>query len=259
MKHLPLILTAVLAAAIPLTALAQTADEDEETELNVTAERMEVQIDGKTIELTNNVRFEDDSMILTADRMLIFLEDEPKDDNKAKKNQHADKKEAKEATEDESKPKEETAKDEQEQKPKEETAKAEEPTVAEKKDKPKDDKKDEGMGNMKLKRIEAIGKVEVRSKGDVTQSAAGNSAVYDVKSDSVTLSGECVITQGERTMKGNEVVFDRAQNKIFVKNADIRIRLKRGAKDKGIGNLFGGKKDEKDKDKEKKEDKEEKE
>ena len=242
MKHLPLILTALLAAAIPLTAWAQAADEEEETELNVTAERMEVQIDGKTIELTNNVRFEDDSMILTADRMLIFLEDEPKDDDKAKKNPTADKKEAKEAAGDEPEPKEETAK-------------ADEPTVAEKKDKPKDEKKDDGMGSMKLKRIEALGMVELRSKADNTQSAAGNSAIYDVKSDTVTLSGDCVITQGERTMKGNEVVFDRTQNKIFVKNVDIRINLKRGSKEKGL-NLFGGKreKDEKKKDEKKEKD-----
>ncbi len=243
MKHLPLILTALLAAAIPLTVWAESAADEEESELNVTAERMEVQIDGKTIELTNNVRFEDDSMVLTADRMLIFLEDEPKDDDKAKKNPAVDKKEAKEAAEDE---------------PKEENAKADEPTVAEKKDKPKDEKKDDGMGSMKLKRIEAIGKVELRSKADATQSAAGNSAVYDVKTDSVTLSGECVITQGERTMKGNEVVFDRIQNKIFVKNADIRIRLGRGSKDKGLGNLFGGKKEKDDKKKEEKKEKEEK-
>ena len=52
MKKLPLIVFAMItAAAIPLTAWAQAAAPDEEeTELNVTAERMEVQIDGKTIE-----------------------------------------------------------------------------------------------------------------------------------------------------------------------------------------------------------------
>ncbi len=230
MKKLPLIVFAMLATAIPMTAWAQAAADEEETELNVTAERMEVQIDGKTIELTNNVRFEDDSMVLTADRMLIFLEDEPKDEPKGEKKDEK-KEEAKEA------------KEEQKEEIKE---KKEEPKGEKKGEEKKGEKKDEGMGNMKLKRIEAIGKVEVRSKGDATQSAAGNSAVYDVKTDSVTLSGDCVITQGDRTMKGNEVVFDRTQNKIFVKNADIRIRLKRGSKDKGLGNLLGGKKDDKD-------------
>ena len=94
MKKLPLIVFAMLAAAIPMTAWAQAAADEEETELNVTAERMEVQIDGKTIELTNNVRFEDDSMVLTADRMLIFLEDEPKGEKKDEKKEEA--KEAKE-------------------------------------------------------------------------------------------------------------------------------------------------------------------
>ena len=261
MKHLPLIVFAMLAAAIPLTAWAQEADE-EENELNVTAERMEVQIDGKTIELTNNVRFEDDSMILTADRMLIFLEDEDKtekkdekkdEDKTEKKDERVD--EPKTEVKDEKKVEDKTEKkDERVNEPKTEvkdekkvedkTEKKDEPKTEAKDDK-KAEKKDDGMGNMKLKRIEAIGKVEVRSKGDATQSAAGNTAVYDVKTDSVTLSGECVITQGERTMKGNEVVFDRTQNKIFVKNADIRIRLKRG-KDKGLGSLLGGKKDDKD-------------
>ncbi len=230
MKKLPLIIFAMLAAAIPMTAWAQAAADEEETELNVTAERMEVQIDGKTIELTNNVRFEDDSMVLTADRMLIFLEDEPKEEKKEEK-----KEEAKEEQKEETKEKKEGPKEEK-----------------------KEERKDEGMGNMKLKRIEAIGKVEVRSKGDATQSAAGNSAVYDVKTDSVTLSGDCVITQGDRTMKGNEVVFDRTQNKIFVKNADIRIRLKRGSKDKGLGNLLGGKKDDKDAPKQEKKEEEKK-
>jgi len=265
MKHLPLFLTALLAAAIPLTIGAETAD-DEESELNVTAERMEVQIDGKTIELTNNVRFEDDSMVLTADKMLIFLEDEPKEDGKAhKKHQTSEKEDG--ATTDAPKTQGGDEKDKPDPKAQDEKATAEEapkvaePAAAEKKDKPKAEKKDDDMGSMKLKRIEAIGKVELRSKADATQSAAGNSAVYDVKTDSVTLTGDCVITQGERMMKGNEVVFDRKQNKIFVKNADIRIRLKRGSKDKGLGPIFGGKKekDEKEKAKGAKDEKDEKE
>ncbi|MBP5639034.1 MAG: hypothetical protein J6X55_06130 [Victivallales bacterium] len=212
MKHFSLVLALLFVFTAVLNGQTQVQEtEEEENELNVTAERMEVQIDGKTIELTNNVRFEDDSMVLTADRMTIFL------DNEQRKPEDSKKKQADAAKKDASDEKTETLIDD--------------------------------TANLKLKRIEAVGKVELRSKADATQSAAGNSAVYDVSTDSVTLSGECVITQGDRTMKGNEVVFDRTNNKIFVKNADIRIRLKKNSKDKGFGNFIGGRKDGKGKEK----------
>lgn len=210
-KYLALLLAATLVAAQPAVAgdtsapaQAQTAAAGEqEDELNVTAGRMEVLLDGKTIELTDNVRFEDTTMILTASRMMIFLDDT------------------------------------------EAPATASQPV-------PSAEKKDEEQ-NMKLKRIEAYNNVVLRKRLDPTESVMGDNAVYDAAGDIVTLTGNCVVTQQGRTLKGKEVVFDRTQQKINVKDVIFNLRLPKSGR-KGLTGIFGEDKN-KEKDKAKGKDK----
>ena len=176
----------------------------EEDELNVTAGRMEVLLDGKTIELTDNVRFEDSTMILTASRMMIFLDDAPQQTDKDK----------------------EKEKD---------------------KDKPREKAEGDASQDMRLKRVEAYTNVILRKRLDPTESVMGDNAVYDAHRDIVTLTGNCVVTQQGRTLRGKEVVFDRANSKINVQDVIFNLRLPKSGK-RSLNGLFG---DDKDKGKEK--------
>ena len=60
----------------------QEADdaEEEQDELVVSADRMEMQLDGRTVELTGNVRVEDSNMSLTALKMMVYLTEAEKED-----------------------------------------------------------------------------------------------------------------------------------------------------------------------------------
>ena len=199
----------VRAQDAPQPAAAAAADTNsEEDELNVTAGRMEVLLDGKTIELTDNVRFEDSTMILTASRMMIFLDDTPQQTDKDTKTDKAPKK----------------GEDKQREKPEGDAAQ-----------------------DMRLKRIEAYTNVILRKRLDPTESVMGDNAVYDAHRDIVTLTGNCVVTQQGRTLKGKEVVFDRANSKINVQDVIFNLRLPKGSK-RSLNGLFG---DDKDKDKDK--------
>ena len=62
----------------------QEADdvEEEQDELVVSADRMEMQLDGRTVELTGNVRVEDSNMSLTALKMMVYLTEAEKDAEK---------------------------------------------------------------------------------------------------------------------------------------------------------------------------------
>ena len=135
----------VRAQDAPQPAAAAAADTNsEEDELNVTAGRMEVLLDGKTIELTDNVRFEDSTMILTASRMMIFLDDTPQQTDKDTKTDKAPKK----------------GEDKQREKPEGDAAQ-----------------------DMRLKRIEAYTNVILRKRLDPTESVMGDNAVYDAHRD----------------------------------------------------------------------------
>ena len=179
----------------------QEADdaEEEQDELVVSADRMEMQLDGRTVELTGNVRVEDSAMSLTALKMMVYLTEAEKD--------------------------------------------------TEKKDGKKKEKQEEdeaAHSNMKLQRIEADGEVVLR-KLDGTESAMGDHAVYDVKDDTILMTGNCSIIQGKNTMLGDKVVYDRKKAKINIQKPRLTIQLdKKGGKNSGaLGNIFS-EKDEKD-------------
>lgn len=178
----------------------ETDDEEEQQdELVVSADRMEMQLDGRTVELTGNVRVEDSAMSLTALKMMVYLTEAEKD--------------------------------------------------AEKEGEKKKEKQNEdevAHSNMKLQRIEADGEVVLR-KLDGTESAMGDHAVYDVKDDTILMTGNCSIIQGKNTMNGDKVVYDRKKAKINIQKPRLTIQLeKRGSKNGGaLGNIFS-EKDEKD-------------
>ena len=181
----------------------QEADdaEEEQDELVVSADRMEMQLDGRTVELTGNVRVEDSNMSLTALKMMVYLTEAEKDAEKEGEK---------------------------------------------KKEKQDEDEDEDAHSNMKLQRIEADGEVVLR-KLDGTESAMGDHAVYDVKDDTILMTGNCSIIQGKNTMNGDKVVYDRKKAKINIQKPRLTIQIdKKGGKNGGaLGNFFS-EKDEKD-------------
>ncbi len=60
-------------------------------------------------------------------------------------------------------------------------------------------------GQQKIKRLEARGGVVVTQK---EQTASGEMGVFDMKSNTVTLSGNVVMTQGKNVLRGERLVVD---------------------------------------------------
>ena len=193
-----------MAHAAEQPPVTEADEEEQQDELIVTADRMEMQLDGRTVELTGNVRVEDSAMSLTALKMMVYLTEAEKPAEKD----------------------------------------------AEKKEKKEEDKGvDAAHSNMKLQRIEADGEVVLR-KLDGTESAMGDHAVYDVKDDTILMTGNCSIIQGKNTMLGDKVIYDRKKAKINIQKPRLTIQLdKKGGKNGGaLGNIFGNKDDKDDKD-----------
>jgi lipopolysaccharide export system protein LptA len=60
-------------------------------------------------------------------------------------------------------------------------------------------------GNQQIKRAEATGDVLVVQKD---QTASGEKGIYDLKANSITLTGNVVVTQGQNVMKGERMVVE---------------------------------------------------
>jgi lipopolysaccharide export system protein LptA len=60
-------------------------------------------------------------------------------------------------------------------------------------------------GSQQISRLEATGGVVVTQKD---QTATGDTALFDVKSNTVTLKGNVVVTQGQNIMRGERLVVD---------------------------------------------------
>jgi lipopolysaccharide export system protein LptA len=60
-------------------------------------------------------------------------------------------------------------------------------------------------GQQKIKRLEARGGVVVTQK---EQTATGEIGIFDMKSNTVTLSGNVVMTQGPNLLRGERLVVD---------------------------------------------------
>jgi lipopolysaccharide export system protein LptA len=77
----------------------------------------------------------------------------------------------------------------------------------------------------RIKRIEAFGGVIVMSKD---QKATGDRADFDIKSNTVTLLGNVVVTQGPNVMKGDKLIVDlstsRARMEAGTKGSPGRVQ-----------------------------------
>lgn len=60
-------------------------------------------------------------------------------------------------------------------------------------------------GDQRIKRLEAIGNVVVTQKG---QTASGKLGVFDMKANTVTLTGDVVMTQGQNVLRGEKLVVN---------------------------------------------------
>ncbi len=60
-------------------------------------------------------------------------------------------------------------------------------------------------GQQRIKRLEARGGVVVTQKD---QTATGETGVFDMKSNTVTLTGAVVMTQGQNILRGDRLVVD---------------------------------------------------
>ena len=60
-------------------------------------------------------------------------------------------------------------------------------------------------GQQKIKRLEARGGVVVTHK---EQTATGESGIFDMKTNTVTLNGDVVMTQGQNVLRGDRLVVD---------------------------------------------------
>ena len=60
-------------------------------------------------------------------------------------------------------------------------------------------------GQQQIRRLEAKGGVTVNQKD---QTATGNNGVFDMKTNTVTLNGNVVVTQGQNVLRGERLIVD---------------------------------------------------
>lgn len=100
-------------------------------------------------------------------------------------------------------------------------------------------------GKQQIRRLEALGSVVVTQKD---QTATGQKGVFDMKSNTITLSGGVVVTQGDNVLRGEQLIVDVTTGHARVESGKGRVEglFKPGSKD-GAPALPGSK-DAKDKD-----------
>src|SRR5262249_54036314 len=65
--------------------------------------------------------------------------------------------------------------------------------------------------NQQIKRLEANGNVVVTQKDQATQkdqTATGDNGVFDMKTNTATLTGNVVVTQGDNVIRGEKMIID---------------------------------------------------
>jgi lipopolysaccharide export system protein LptA len=98
-------------------------------------------------------------------------------------------------------------------------------------------------GQSSIKRLEARGGVIVTQK---EQTATGETGIFDMKSNTITLSGKVTVTQGQNVLRGDRLVVDIATGAARVESGGGRVQ----------GLFVPSAADKKDKDKEAGKDKE---
>jgi lipopolysaccharide export system protein LptA len=79
-------------------------------------------------------------------------------------------------------------------------------------------------GNQQLRRLEAKGGVVITQK---EQTASGDTAIFDMRANTITLAGNVVVTQGQNILRGDRLVVDMTNGVSRVesaKSADGRVR-----------------------------------
>lgn len=81
-----------------------------------------------------------------------------------------------------------------------------------------------GTGKQEIRRIEAHGGVTVVTKD---RNASGELGIYDLKTKTITLTGNVVITQGKDVLRGDRVVFDTVTGNARVESgATVQDRVR---------------------------------
>lgn len=75
-------------------------------------------------------------------------------------------------------------------------------------------------GSSSIKKLEALGGVHVTQK---EQTATGDKGLFDMKSNSITLSGNVLITQGQNVLRGERLVVDVATGAARVEAGSGRV------------------------------------
>jgi lipopolysaccharide export system protein LptA len=85
-------------------------------------------------------------------------------------------------------------------------------------------------GSSQIKRLEAKGNVLVTQKD---QTATGDKGVFDMKTNTITLIGNVVISQGQNVLRGERLVVDRATGVSRVEGGRVQGIFQRGPKEDG--------------------------
>ena len=86
-------------------------------------------------------------------------------------------------------------------------------------------------GASKIKKLEAKGSVLVTQKD---QTATGDSGVFDMKSNTITLIGNVVVSQGQNVLRGDRLVVDRATGVSRMEGGRVQGIFQRGTQDGGL-------------------------
>ena len=85
-------------------------------------------------------------------------------------------------------------------------------------------------GSSQISKLEASGGVTVNQKD---QTATGERALFDMKSNTVTLLGNVLVTQGPNVMRGEKLVVDLATgvSRVEAGKGLVRMRIEQGPQD----------------------------
>jgi lipopolysaccharide export system protein LptA len=85
-------------------------------------------------------------------------------------------------------------------------------------------------GSSQIKRLEANGNVLVTQKD---QTATGDKGVFDMKTNTITLIGNVVVSQGQNVLRGERLVVDRGTGVSRMEGGRVQGIFQRGPKEDG--------------------------
>ncbi|MEA2987120.1 MAG: lipopolysaccharide export system protein LptA [Alphaproteobacteria bacterium] len=83
-------------------------------------------------------------------------------------------------------------------------------------------------GSSQIKRLEASGSVLVTQKD---QTATGDKGVFDMRTNTITLTGNVVISQGQNVLRGERLIVDRATGVSRMEGGRVQGIFQRGKED----------------------------